>query len=237
MTDLLDEEQLRKAWFKRKFTSWEYHEELLKLHAEYLTALHRHWADEQRQKRYPDFYKTMVSPVFFNFDNVPKPGETPKTQWKAGKTVGWVDAISYNFSRGLGDIGPPFDQYVEMPQEQRDRLNKLVGLMLSHCENIKYTVESSYVNRRTGSDDKILDEEITGPIDWPSNWRDDVADLGMSGQQVLRCEAGQPCPREGWWFTPAKAGSRRFFTQGELMPAFRTDYGATIWQWDERQEP
>ena len=51
----------------------------------------------------------------------------------------------------------------------------------------------------------------------------------------LRCEAGQPCPREGWWFTPAKANSRRHFKPGELMPAFSTDYGATIWQWDEQQ--
>ena len=51
----------------------------------------------------------------------------------------------------------------------------------------------------------------------------------------LRCDAGQPCPREGFWFTPAKAGSRRRFQQGEVMPAFSTDYGSTIWQWDERQ--
>lgn len=51
----------------------------------------------------------------------------------------------------------------------------------------------------------------------------------------LRCEGGQPCPHEGWWFTPAKAGSRRRFAQGEVMPAFSTDYGATIWQWDEQQ--
>lgn len=52
----------------------------------------------------------------------------------------------------------------------------------------------------------------------------------------LRCEAGSPCPREGWWFTPAKAHSRRQFRQGEVMPSFTTDYGATIWQWDERQD-
>lgn len=52
----------------------------------------------------------------------------------------------------------------------------------------------------------------------------------------LRCEANKPCPREGWWFTPAKADSRRFFRQGEVMPAFGTDYGLTIWQWDERQD-
>jgi len=53
----------------------------------------------------------------------------------------------------------------------------------------------------------------------------------------LRCEANQPCPREGYWFTPAKAGSRRFFKQGEPTPEFKTDYGLTIWQWDENQAP
>lgn len=51
----------------------------------------------------------------------------------------------------------------------------------------------------------------------------------------LRCEAGQPCPREGWWVTPALVGSRRHFQQGEIMPAFKNDYGLTIWQWDDRQ--
>jgi hypothetical protein len=51
----------------------------------------------------------------------------------------------------------------------------------------------------------------------------------------LRCEANEPCPREGFWFTPAKADSRRHFKQGELMPDLKSDYGMTIWQWDEDQ--
>jgi hypothetical protein len=51
----------------------------------------------------------------------------------------------------------------------------------------------------------------------------------------LRCEAGQPCTREGWWFTPAQAGSRRRFQQGEAMPDLGGDYGVTIWQWDAAQ--
>jgi len=51
----------------------------------------------------------------------------------------------------------------------------------------------------------------------------------------MRCEAGQPCPREGFWITPAKTDSRRRFTRGELMPAVRSDYGYTIWEWDEQQ--
>jgi Protein of unknown function (DUF3396) len=51
----------------------------------------------------------------------------------------------------------------------------------------------------------------------------------------LRCEAGQPCPREGWWFTPARLDSRRRFSRGEVLPEIGGEYGATIWQWDEQQ--
>lgn len=50
-----------------------------------------------------------------------------------------------------------------------------------------------------------------------------------------RCEAGERCPREGWWFTPASSGGRRHFKLGEVMPAVGGDYGQTIWQWDEHQ--
>ncbi|MCK6434151.1 MAG: hypothetical protein HUU30_20260 [Burkholderiaceae bacterium] len=51
----------------------------------------------------------------------------------------------------------------------------------------------------------------------------------------LRCEAGHPCPQAGWWFTPASADSRRHFQHGQVMPDSHSSYGATIWQWDERQ--
>ena len=51
----------------------------------------------------------------------------------------------------------------------------------------------------------------------------------------LRCEAGQPCPREGYWFTPASNDGRRHFKQGEVMPDMKSDYGQTIWQWDQQQ--
>ena len=40
----------------------------------------------------------------------------------------------------------------------------------------------------------------------------------------LRCEAGQPCPRTGFWFTPARQGSRRRFEFGTAMP----DVAATM---------
>ncbi len=56
-----------------------------------------------------------------------------------------------------------------------------------------------------------------------------------SADSRLRCPAGQPCPKAGYWLTPAKADSRRLFKAGEIMPRFEGDYGETIWQWDERQ--
>lgn len=51
----------------------------------------------------------------------------------------------------------------------------------------------------------------------------------------LRVEAGQPCPQTGYWFTPAHTNSRRHFTEGVFMPATHSDYGSTIWQWDNDQ--
>lgn len=51
----------------------------------------------------------------------------------------------------------------------------------------------------------------------------------------LRIAAGSPCPLAGYYFTPARQGSRRAFQQGEVMPDFDSAYGATIWQWDPQQ--
>jgi hypothetical protein len=69
---------------------------------------------------------------------------------------------------------------------------------------------------------------------------DDLAGEGSaapttSNASALRCKSGEPCSRDGHWFTPARPNSRRSFKQGEVMPELGGDYGATIWQWDEQQ--
>ncbi len=74
-------------------------------------------------------------------------------------------------------------------------------------------------------------EKIEGEFDDEA----ETASPPPSAPLAVRCEANHPCPREGWWFTPAKLNSRRWFKQGEVMPAFKTDWGLTIWQWDETQ--
>ncbi|MBS1210545.1 MAG: hypothetical protein H6R19_2943 [Proteobacteria bacterium] len=53
--------------------------------------------------------------------------------------------------------------------------------------------------------------------------------------ESLRCPAGQPCLKTGYWMTPAKLDSRRYFKQGDVMPDLGSNYGATIWQWDVDQ--
>ncbi|ABO60378.1 DUF3396 domain-containing protein (plasmid) [Burkholderia vietnamiensis] len=48
---------------------------------------------------------------------------------------------------------------------------------------------------------------------------------------------GQPCPESGWWDTPAKPGSRRYFSAGEIMPTFDgNQWGKTIWRWSPVQD-
>jgi hypothetical protein len=64
---------------------------------------------------------------------------------------------------------------------------------------------------------------------------DDHPDTGFTdGAQRLRCEAGKPCPVDGEWFTPGVPGSRRF-SQGEVMPDMKSDYGQTIWYCEQRE--
>jgi hypothetical protein len=44
--------------------------------------------------------------------------------------------------------------------------------------------------------------------------------------------AGQPCTREGYWYSPAQQNSRRYFKLGEPMPEFKgSSWGDTIWYW------
>ncbi|MEO8155563.1 MAG: hypothetical protein ABI605_21050 [Rhizobacter sp.] len=51
-----------------------------------------------------------------------------------------------------------------------------------------------------------------------------------------RTFAGQPCPREGKWFTVADPANQRHFKVGEIMSTVESDYGTIIWQWSGKQQ-
>ena len=53
--------------------------------------------------------------------------------------------------------------------------------------------------------------------------------------ELISCDGGQSCPREGYWWTPAKPGAGRAFKKGEIMPSYQSEYGVTIWQWSPDQ--
>lgn len=93
-------------------------------------------------------------------------------------------------------------------------------------------------------DDTSFRDHLVYPKDL-ADWAraHNVADLvkpssvpaGAVAETRLRVEANHPCPKTGWWMTPAKAGARRYFNEGEIMPSLGGDYGLTIWQWDVDQ--
>jgi hypothetical protein len=48
---------------------------------------------------------------------------------------------------------------------------------------------------------------------------------------------GQPCPREGYWWSPAVKSGSRFFKKGEIMPKITsTEYAESYWLWGGEAE-
>lgn len=53
---------------------------------------------------------------------------------------------------------------------------------------------------------------------------------------VLRIYAGEICPATGYYFTPAHPNSRRRLQKGQVALVYESQYGKTIWQWDQSQD-
>ena len=54
---------------------------------------------------------------------------------------------------------------------------------------------------------------------------------GMASHDPLRIPAGKNATQSGYWFTPAKQNSRRYFKLGDALPEIESSsYGATFWQ-------
>lgn len=237
----LDDKELRKAWLKRKFVSFEYHEEMLGVHRQWLTVLRKALARAEKDEspnRPNSGYKTIAEeavhfrgrymPLIECNDDV---GKYRKDEWHKYYATATFRSIP-DYSRYLQSEG---DFLSWMTPEEDVELGPLWGRMAQMASNIRRTVDDAWFNKRRGNDDALLDEECTGPIDWPSNWRDDVADLAPHATSPNNCASGLPCPREGYWFTPAAANSRRHFKQGDVMPDRQTDFGHTVWQWSKDQ--
>lgn len=154
-------------------------------------------------------------------------------------------------SDSFGPLNPPqsWPQYRLRPEVQLKTGDIVTrsGIYLPACDDgvavlqiEGYEVLTAYVGRDPVTTHAVREEATT----WTLVERIADSGGGVPGAPdpvlagiILRVEAGQPCTREGYWFTPSKANSRRRFTVGEQMPEIGSDYGATIWQWDVEQSP
>lgn len=100
-----------------------------------------------------------------------------------------------------------------------------------------WAIEAAAATYLLGLDDSSYRDHVVYPKDLVDFARklDAGGDGSNSDRLSLRCEGGETCPKAGYWLTPAKAGSRRYFAHGEVMPTVASDYGSTIWQWDNDQ--
>ncbi|MFG6467029.1 PoNe immunity protein domain-containing protein [Roseateles sp. BYS87W] len=87
-------------------------------------------------------------------------------------------------------------------------------------------------------DDSSLHKYLYYPKDLVA-WARAHAALSAGEAQAairLRAMATEPCPKAGFWSTPAQPDSRRRFEAGEAMPTIEgSAWGATIWTWDDAQ--
>lgn len=71
-----------------------------------------------------------------------------------------------------------------------------------------------------------------GPVPGTEPWRED-APVNL----FRRVEGGQPCPREGFWWSPANKSKGQFFKKGEIMPIVTSsEYSQCYWLWGGESE-
>ncbi|AKX44191.1 hypothetical protein AKN87_03065 [Thiopseudomonas alkaliphila] len=222
------DKKLRKAWLKRKFLSFEYHEELVTLHSQWLKRLYELLKASNAKEEFPEDYDYLWTIAIPNFEKISKPGQLDPNKWEPGRSAGVARSIpDYRELMYHNYCWNWLDKH-EWEQEILQPWNE----MLRMCTNIRQTVDNLWFNPRKGNDDAILNERYTGPIDWPAHWEDAPREVPKS------VAGGQSCPRSGWWFSLAEPQTiqRYYFKEGETFPVFEgSRYGDTFWQWAHNQ--
>lgn len=201
------------------------------------------WMDElQVAKQIPgaaDEFWRLMSQATERASNI---GFTFHAQWSC-------DDLRNNYASARGPLNPPLQwPTYRLNPKIRAATGKPVpstGIYLPDCDDsaAALMIEGQEAPPATVGYDPLTTQNISeAATSWTLVER--IADSGGGDPREpdpikagvrLRCEAGQPCPREGFWFTPARSNSRRHFKAGEQMPDVGGDYGTTIWQWDETQ--
>ncbi|MDR2092785.1 MAG: immunity 71 family protein [Azoarcus sp.] len=61
--------------------------------------------------------------------------------------------------------------------------------------------------------------------------------LAGARRKTDRVEGGEPCPRDGYWWSPANKSQGRIFRKGEIMPIITSrEYAESYWLWGGEME-
>lgn len=220
-----DDSDLRKAWLRKHFSSFEYHELLLELHYYWFelikSALKRAEADPGSSQPEAWLRKKAI-PIF---EALVKPGGIDKKQFMPGKTFGAAIQI-LDYGRDTGLENP--QTWAWMTGEEYSEMSAVWGYMSQMADNIRRTAMGTWFSKQLGNDDAILDEDNTGPVDWPENWQQEVQ---ADGLVTVRIKANEPVPRAGVWKSVDVSAKQMRADVGDVLPQLNTSYGITLWEW------
>jgi hypothetical protein len=211
------------------------------------TAINRDYTIEWMAKRYQDEYDRQESIASERASNI---SITSLAQWAEGDlTTNYKDS-----DRGVLNAPTSFPVYAlnTAVQIRTDKKVPRSGIYLPSANRscAAFLIEGyeAWGAKIRFKPDDLTSKETRTPSTWTLVER--VADSGGGSpgdtwdtnapsadvyQQSI--PGGEACPRTGWWFTAAKAHSRRYFKAGDAMPTIEgSDYGHTFWQWDTNQE-
>jgi hypothetical protein len=235
----LDDKALRKAWLKQKFASWAYHEEMLRMHHGVievtLRALRRAEADTQtpaspgsgfkNTSQEAQHFKERYLPLMLRNEDL---GKYKPQEWDKCRGTATFRSIP-DYNRYLFD---GIDAFAWMTHEELVEQGKYWQPMTQMAENIRRTVDDTWFSKLLNTDDGLLSDEITGPISYPPDWRQQLlgASASLVGQDAPRVRAGDPVPQAGLWRALDPNADEVRVSVGDSLPNFGSAYGITIWQ-------
>jgi hypothetical protein len=134
--------ELRKAWLKQKFLSYDYHEQLLRDYDRWCQLFEHHWNNEAVRKEDPDRAVSMVKQVIPRLREVSRPGMTPREGWTDGNKSGWASTILYNINKGMQYLID--NPYSGMPVDSGSESKKLAQKILWEATNIRRTSDQTW---------------------------------------------------------------------------------------------
>lgn len=218
-----EEKRLRKEWLKRKFASFEYHEQMLRLHHNWVEVIRRALARALKDESPDPDYGTKAA-FARNFEKTDWPliqgnddlGRYSEVEWDRYRHIATFRSIP-DYSRYLMSEG---DRLGWMTEDEHTELTKYWAPMAQMATNIRRTVDDTWGKN---DDDILLDERFTGPIDWPDDWRSEVAG-------PPRIKAGEPVPQAGVWQSVDHHKRQLRVNVGDRLPDLRSSYGITLWE-------